>query len=471
MQDCGKSCAGCGLKMDRRGFLRLAGASALAAELGALDFASSLAVAQSQPAAKNVIHAVFVRPKQTPVVSWPGGQADVNAMQALFAKTLQEAAEKLGLQLEARAEPLENTQAVNAYLEQIKKTPPDGLIVCAMELTHWGDVDRLVQNRGDVPTVLYSNVSGFTGNLQATRNVPKTFVGATQDVGWLAFALRMLNTIWRMRNTRLLLLRGGPREFTLKGVGTTIHEVPRARFNEEFAKVQETDEVRAMADAYLKDAKEVVEPAKADVIGAAKNYVVLRRILAAENCQGVSVDCLGWKNPVCIAFSRLLDEGVVAGCEADVEAAVSQLLTFLLFDRPGFIQDPSPNTVNNTLIGAHCTSATRLEGAGKPYRAPFRLRNYHTRTGASMQVLWPVGEEATVMKFQGSEAIILGSAKVVSNISQPPSGGCRTSVELKMNDMTDTRDCKGFHQIFILGNLEREFKAYCQLAGIKVVHI
>ena len=67
--------------------------------------------------------------------------------------------------------------------------------------------------------------------------------------------------------------------------------------------------------------------------------------------------------------------------------------------------------------------------------------------------------------------IILGTGSVLRNIDTPPSGGCRTSVELEMDDIADTRDVKGFHQLFIYGDLELPFKAYCQLAGIEVVHI
>jgi hypothetical protein len=35
----------------------------------------------------------------------------------------------------------------------------------------------------------------------------------------------------------------------------------------------------------------------------------------------------------------------------------------------------------------------------------------------------------------------------------------------------DTRDVKGFHQLFILGNLERPLRQFCQLAGIEVSRI
>ena len=190
--------------------------------------------------------------------------------------------------------------------------------------------------------------------------------------------------------------------------------------------------------------------------------------MEAEKCQGITIACLGWKNPVCLAFSKLLDEGTVAACEADVDASLSMLLTGLLCNRPGFMQDPSPNTVNNTLIGAHCTSATKLEGFDKPYRAPYVLRNYHTRTGVSPQVLWPVGKPVTVMEFAGPKSIIVGTGRVRANIDQPPSGCCRTAVEIELDNVADSRDVKGFHQLFIYGHLKRTFQAYGKLAGIQV---
>ncbi len=86
-------------------------------------------------------------------------------------------------------------------------------------------------------------------------------------------------------------------------------------------------------------------------------------------------------------------------------------------------------------------------------------------------MIWPVGEDATVMKFEGPARMIVGTGKVVSNIDTPPAGGCRTSVELAMNNVADPRDCKGFHQLFILGNVANQLKAYCELAGIEVVPV
>ncbi|MEA3367150.1 MAG: hypothetical protein U9R68_03435 [Planctomycetota bacterium] len=463
----------CALPLNRRHFLTAAGAAAAAVQFDLLDFASSLFAAEPKPEGKPRVGVVYLRPPKPMVVSWPGGNCDVDAQQALFTKTLREAAAKLDVHLNVCEKPLWTKEEVGGYLDRILKNPPDGLIVGAMCLFGWNPVNRVIEHRGDVPTIVYSNMSGFTGHLQCGRDVPKTFLGATQDVGWLEQALRMLNTMWRMRHTRILDV-SGHKDGTVEPLGTEFHCIPKRMFHEEFEKAKETDEVRAIADFYEKTAKKIVEPTKEDILNAARNYVVCRRLMEAENCHGITIDCLGWKNPVCLAFLKLRDEGIVAACEADRWAALSSRLTHLLCDRPGFQQDPSPNTINNTLIGAHCTSPTKLEGFDKPYRAPFVLRDYHTQTGVSPQVLWPVGRDVTVMEFAGPQRIILGTGRVRANIPQPPSGCCRTAVEVELDGVTDSlgrvdaRDTKGFHQLFILGNLGRMFRAYGKLAGIKV---
>jgi hypothetical protein len=459
--------------VSRRGFLAGAAASAVAAEAGLLDFASSLFAADPKPAGKPVVRVVFIRSEVTPIVSWPGGNCDVGAQQALFAKTLEDAAAQLGVRLEMQARPMAKAEEIHAFLQGLRTAPLDGLIVCAMELELWPLVNRIVKDRGDLPTIVYSHVSGFTAHLQCGRNTPKTYLGATPDTGWLAFALRMLYTIWRTKNTRILFVAGkAAKETTVAGMGTVFRWIPKDRFAEDFRKVAETDEVRRVAELYAKNAQKIIEPSGKDIIEAVKNYVVCRRLMEAERCQGIAIDCLGWKNPVCLAFSKLRDEGIVAACERDANATIGMLLTHLLFERPGFQQDPSPNTVNNTLIGAHCTSALRLEGFDKPYRAPYLLRNYHTRTGVAPQVLWPAGKPVTILyATERPLALLLGTGRVVSNISQPPTGCCRTAVEIELDGVADTRDVKGFHQLFILGNVERMFKAYGQLAGIPVAPI
>jgi len=478
-KNCSKS--NCPFMLNRRRFLKSSGAIALATNLGLLDYASSLFAAQPKPVGKPRVRVVFVRPDvKSYWMGWPGAAYDIMARQRQYTKILTSAAEKFGVQLGINPDPLDDESAVNTCLEQLKKQPPDGLVVVSMSLNQsWPHINNIAKNRGKIPTIVFSPMgTSFTAHLQGTRNIPGVYVAATQDLDWLDFGIKMLRTIWDMKNTRLCIVQGNKtQDRKLNVIGTTLHYIPRARYPKEFRKVETSDKVRAIADYYTKNARKIVEPTKQDIINAAKNYVLAKRIMAAENCQGISVDCLPLVQdrlipaPPCIAWLRLNDEGSVGACEAEWNSAISLRLTSLLFDRPGFMQDPAPNTTRNTLMGAHCSCPTKLDGFDKP-PAPFILRSHsESTTGVAPQVLWREGQKVTIMKFQGPESIILGTGRMLRNIDTPPAGGCRTSVELELDDVPDCRDTKGFHQLFVYGDLELPFKAYCQLAGIKVEHI
>ncbi|MFW6107196.1 MAG: hypothetical protein ACOC8A_00750 [bacterium] len=471
----------CPLHVSRRSFLASLAASSAALKMGLFDFASEALAADDTPPGKPVIHAAFARPDTDRYwMGWPGAAYDIQASQKLYTRTLREAAKKLGVALQVHEAPLHNTAAADALLEQLEKAKPDGLVLTCMSLNAgWRPINHFVAKKGDLPTVVFSPMgTSFTGHLQPTRDAAKTFVGATQDVRWLAQALRMLKTVWDMQTTRLCIVRGKESvDRPLDVVGTTLRYIPRSRFPQELKKAEASDEVKAIADYYTKEAKKIVEPKPQDILNAATNYVVARRIMRQEKCHGFSMDCLGLVGsriipcPPCVAWMRLNDDGSVGACEADWNAAISLRLTRLLCDRPGFMQDPAPNTVSNTLMGAHCSCPSKLAGFDQPHE-PFILRSHsESDIGVAPQVLWRVGQKITIMKFQGPGSIIVGTGKVVANIDTPPSGGCRTSVEVEVDDKPDTRDTRGFHQLFIYGDLEDEFRAYGQLAGIAVSHI
>ena len=227
-----------------------------------------------------------------------------------------------------------------------------------------------------------------------------------------------------------------------------------------------------MAEEYLRNAVKCVEPNRDDLINASKCYYAALKIMKDEGCDGISMDCLGLVSarqiptPPCMAWARLLDAGLLGVCEADLNAVMSQILSIKLLNKPGFPQDPVPETVHNTFIGAHCVCPTRIFGLDKP-PAPFVLRSHsESNIGVSLQILWPPGETETVMQFVGPGKMILGRGKVVLNLDTPPAGGCRTSVDLAIEAPADTRDTKGFHQLFIAGDHVRDFQAYGQMWGI-----
>jgi hypothetical protein len=465
--------------------MTVVGAGALATKSMLSGFATSVVAAdRTEPAkpAKPRIRAVFVRPETDRYwMGWPGASYDIKARQADYCKRMTEAAKKEGVDLQITQEPIADAGAMNALLDECGKRPPDGLIVTVMSLNAgWKETNRFVAERPqDVPTIVFSPMgTSFTGHLQPTRNQPKTLVAATQELEWLAEGVHLLKTNFDMKTSRLLIVNGNKTEDkVLDVIGTTLRYIPLARWEEELHAMSDTKEMEKLAGDLTRQAKAVREPNEQDVFKAVKNYFVAKKLMADEECDGISLNCLGLVGsrridaPPCIAWMLLNDEGSVGCCECDWNSAIALRLTALLTGRPGFMQDPCPNTITGTLMGAHCSSPTKLRGFDKDPE-PVILRSHsESAIGVSPQVIWPVGEPVTVIDFNGPQQLILGTGKVVGNIETPPAGGCRTSVDLEMDGVADPRDCKGFHQPFILGRLERLFKQYCELSGIEVVPI
>jgi L-fucose isomerase-like protein len=320
--------------------------------------------------------------------------------------------------------------------------------------------------------------TALTTRREHPEQAPRTHVAMTQDHQWLGTAVRLLKTAWEIPRTRICVvsdvLQG---DHALDGIGTIMHYVPLARWVDEVREAKVTAAVEEMAKQYAIESREIAEPEFEDLIRAAQNYVVARRIMEAEGCQGISVDCAQLVGECkaacgpCLAWSRLLDEGSLGGCEADTEAAVSLLLAGRLFDRPGFMQDPAPNTVRNSIVASHCTCATRLDGFDKP-PAQYSLRtHYESDTGVALRVLWREGQEITLLKYQRPGKMVFGSGRVVENVQVTAGGGCRTAVEIALDGVPDVRQLRGNHQVLVYGNFEATLRGFCELSGLEMEHV
>lgn len=482
----------CCASLARRDFLATVGLTALGASLGAIESALGAPPGSS---AKPRVRAAFVRQKKDRYfMGWPGAAYDVKARQAEYTRILVNAAKMLDVDLELSQEPITELGQIDSLLSECAQKPPDGVILISMCLnTSWDKIlPFAVKRPSALPVIIYSpKGTSFLDNVQnvveRTKGT-KTFLASTSDTDFLEWAVRMLHTYARIKRTRICVVQGQkPNDMVLERLGSTLRYVHFHRFTEEYNKVAVNDEVRAMADLYSSKAQKTVEPSADDMLNAAKMYVVCRRIMEAEGCDGIAVDCLPHVQgrttpPPCLSFCRLNDEGRIAACQADWPAAISLRLVWLLLNRPGFMQNNCVDTVRNTLMGSHCTCPLRLEGP-ESTPAPFILRSHaESDLGVAPQVLWPVGKEVTIMKFSDAawwaapknpsscaSSILLGTGKVVRNIDNPPSGGCRTSLEVRVDGIDDVRKMKYLHhQLIILGDHKERLRAYCEVAGIDV---
>ncbi len=417
-----------------------------------------------------------VREKPPYWLGWPGTSYDVEGERQRYFEAFKEGAEKLGVALISKQEALEDDQAVAAYVAQLQAEKPDAVLIMIQHLMSWGKADAIT--KAGIPTIIFAPVgTAFTGQVLEISRRPGVHVVSSLEIAGVVQAMRMIRAKKQFAATSLLVLAGTEnKESQLDLLGTKVKYIPRDRLHETFEKMPETEEAREVCETMFNDADNVIEPTKQDGLNAARSYMAAKRLLVEEGCNAVTSDCLGMvterkvPTPPCMAACIFQDMGVTYGCEADVMGALSLMLPSYLLDKPGFMNDPVPETVKNHLIVAHCVCGTKLNGFEESHE-PYVLRSHsESALGVSLQVLWREEQPATLVRFQSPNEIIVDTGTVVTNVNTPPAGGCRTNLELKMDNIEDVRDVMGFHQVVFYGNHRRDIQAFAQMMGIKVVH-
>ena len=470
--------------MSRRAFLGVAATGTAALTAGCVNLESlhtrprpneSIDVASYRPKPRVRVMSAVARQKPPYWLGWPGTSYDVEGERARYARAVDEGARRVGVEIAPEAQPLESNAAIEALVAKVRAEKPDAVLVTLQHLQSWGMAAEIA--KAGTPLIVFSPVgTAFTQHVKRLAFQPGVHVISSLETPAINQALRMVRARRQLEETKLLVVRGTERKADRFGP-VRLQYVPRTTFEEMFNLTPDSEEARWIADERFREAVKVVEPTKADGLNAARSYIAAKQLLKNEGCNALTTDCLGMvtqkkvPTPPCLGASIFQDAGVTYGCEAAIGPAVSLMLSSYLCDKPGFMNDPVPETVKNVLIAAHCVSATRIYGLDRPKEhAPYILRSHsESSLGVSPQVLWPVGKPVTLVQFFKPDSLYLDTGTVVGNIDTPPAGGCRTSVEIQMDHVEDSRDVLGFHQVVFFGNHRRDIEAYCQLYGINVV--
>jgi len=487
---CPARCHGCD-GVSRRGFLK--GSAALLAGGSVLAGCSSLSreraptatISQCGPAAKHrpMLYAAFVRRKGDYGILWPGAVYNGQAAHAMYAAKVEETASRLGASLQLRSEPIYSLAEGQAWLAEAKAAKIDGLVLVMLDRQEhaWPTAQKVAQC--GIPSIIYSPLgTSFTTNTAEFAETPGCVVYSTDDFSQAVYGMKMLCAAAKMRRTCCVAIQGDKRyDSTLADTGITLKHIPASAFIEEYRRTPDSDEIQSMADQYMKRARRRISATRQDVVNGLKSYYVAGEFLKREGGDAITMDCLGALGPTnvslpCIAWSRMNDDGIPAACEADYGAVASLVIVHYLFDRPGFQQDPVADTADDTIIGAHCSCPTRLNGYREPPE-PFDIRHHHGNRDAVPRAIWRKGQRMTSIDLLpgrdgagGEEArstVLISAGTVVENMSVPPSGGCVVSVKVKFDGGREVLNFPGFHQIFFYGDYKHQVKDFCQLCGFK----
>ena len=477
----------CTCNCSRRNFLKATSAAALLpsvinAVVHDAESASLPRIAPAGPASKYTpsIKAAFVRRRGDYGILWPGAIYDGETALVSYRNQVEKAAKDLGLKISVRPEPIYSLGEADTWLAEAKTEGCDGLLVVLLDRQQhaWPTAAKAIDSGR--PSLVFAPVgSAFTTNTGPLAKKTGAFIASTDDFNQVVYGLKMIRAGTKLRETRFVVLAGNERKDTrIENLGTRLRYLPARSFLDEYDRTSIDDEVRQIAAEYIRNAAFVSGPSEQDVLNGVKSYVVARKVLEREEGDGITMDCLGalGKTQVslpCIAWSRMLDHGIPAACEADLGAAITHAVVQYIFDRPGFQQDPVPETSKEAIIGAHCTCPTRLDGFTAP-PATYYLSHHHGMRDAVPRPEWRIGQRVTVAVIGGLNDpnrlpphMYISSGSVLENVAVPPSGGCVVSVSVKLDGVTDVLDYPGFHQLFFYGDYKKQLRGFCQLYGIE----
>jgi hypothetical protein len=451
----------------------LAGCSSMRRERASVE-----PIRQCGPAAKYrpTLWAAFVRREGDYGMLWPGAVYDGEKARGMYGAKMVETACRLGAELNLRPKPIYSLAEGQEWVAQAEAANIDGLVLVMLDRQQhaWPTAQKVAQSK--IPSIVYSPLgSSFTTNTIHLAETPGCVVYSTDDYRQAAYGMKMLCAAAKMRRTCCVVIKGDKRyDATLADTGITLRHIPAPSFIAEYRQTPDSEDIVTMADEYMRRARKRIDATRQDVINGLKSYYVAGRILEREGGDAITMDCLGALGKIdvslpCIAWSRMNDDGIPAACEADVGAVASLVMTHYLFDRPGFQQDPVADTADSTIIGAHCSCPTRLNGYGEPPE-PFDIKHHHGNRDAVPRTVWRKGQRVTSIDLlpgngQNPSTVLVSAGTVTENKEVPPSGGCVVSVKVKFDGDQEVLSFPGFHQIFFYGDYKEQVRDFCQLCG------
>ena len=140
-------------------------------------------------------------------------------------------------------------------------------------------------------------------------------------------------------------------------IGVEIKRIDTELLLEEFNKVK-IEEGREVFESWKKDIERIDGPSEDEVVEVARLYVAIKRFIERENANAITLNwfhILEWKSgirgviPPCFPLAILMDEGIISGCEGDLNVLLSmQILNYVSGNTPImgniYLHPPLPTT-------------------------------------------------------------------------------------------------------------------------------
>ena len=204
-----------------------------------------------------------------------------------------------------------------------------------------------------------------------------------------------------------------------------------------------------------------------DMLKAMRLYHALKAVIREENLSAITLNCFRLVEMTgatgCLALALLNDEGIVAGCEGDLQSVFTMLVVKALTGKPCFMANPSMiNARTNEIVLSHCTVGLRQT-------EQFIIRNhFETESSIGIQGILPTGD-VTLVKCGGEslDEYYLSTGTLTENTNYI--NMCRTQVRIRLNTPAKyfLQNPLGNHHILLFGNYEIMLNEFLQLNSCK----
>ena len=259
-----------------------------------------------------------------------------------------------------------------------------------------------------------------------------------------------------------LIASGVDRDYLCQHYGIETIDIDLQRVIDGIKAVPQT-EAEKVAQSMVNRAKAVKEPSDADMMEAAKAYLAIRKICQEEHLDAMTIRCFdivkACGTTSCLALALLNDEGIVAGCEGDMQTLLSMFLAKRLCGEVAFMANPSQLTDKSSML-AHCTIPLTM------CDETVIRTHFESGIGVAIQGLLPL-TDYTLFKWGGPQLdrYFVTEAKAIET---PYSNHfCRTQITLNVNLKPYLlQHSIGNHHVIIRGRHADKIRRFMQSQGI-----
>mgnify|MGYP002522073210 CR=1 FL=1 len=259
-----------------------------------------------------------------------------------------------------------------------------------------------------------------------------------------------------------LIASGVDRDYLRQRYGIETVDIDLQRLIDGIKSASQT-EAMEVAQALEKRSKTVKEPTSTDMLEAAKAYLAIKLICQEERLDAMTIRCFDIVKDCgttsCLALALLNDEGIVAGCEGDMQTLMSMYLAKRLCGEVAFMANPSQLTDQSSIL-AHCTIPLTMCD-----ETTIRS-HFESSIGVAIQGVLPL-TDYTLFKWGGPklDRYFVTEAQAVET---PYSNHfCRTQITLNVNLKPYLlQHSIGNHHVIIRGRHAEEIKRFMISNGI-----